>query len=232
MTTFVHRYELDPSRPTGREVARDVVVRGVLPAAALWALVTGVGLLIVGPLGDLRGEDSVDRWFAAHRTSALTPVSTVLSGAGMTQTVIAITVIAALLLWWRSRQWWFALVPALAVSLQAVVFFFAAAVVGRGRPEVSHLDDSPPTTSYPSGHTGASAALWFTLAMLAQRITHPALRWVATVVCVLMPFLVATARLYRGMHAPTDVTMALLNGALCMVVAWAYLRRDVPAVRL
>ncbi|BDZ41856.1 hypothetical protein GCM10025865_11550 [Paraoerskovia sediminicola] len=231
MNTFVHRYELDTSRPTAKTVARDVVVRGLLPAAALWALITGVGLLIVGPLGDLPQGDAVEQWFESNRTDTLTPVSMIVSGAGMTQVVIAITVITVALLWWRTRQWWFALVPALAVSLQALVFFFAGLTVGRERPDVSHLDDSPPTTSYPSGHTGASSALWFTLAMLAQRITNPVLRRVVTVVCVLMPFLVGTARLYRGMHAPSDVVMALVNGAVCMVIAWAYLRRDVSRVR-
>ena len=65
------------------------------------------------------------------------------------------------------------------------------------------------------------------LALLCQRITRPWLRWGLTVGCILVPFAVATARLYRGMHHPTDVVVGLLNGVVCAVLAWGYLRRDV-----
>ncbi|GII99753.1 undecaprenyl-diphosphatase [Sediminihabitans luteus] len=222
---FVHRYEIDTSRPTVGEAARDLGLRALLPAVALWAVITGIGLLIVGPLNDLPAEEGVNDWFAENRSGWGDTVSGWFSLAGSTPFVIAMTVITCLVLLWRSRQWWFAVVPAIAVSVQALVFVTAATVVGRDRPEVEKLDDSPPTASYPSGHTGASTALFFTLAMLAQRIEHTGLRWTVTILCVAEPLLVGTARLYRGMHHVTDVGFAIVNGLVCVLLAWAYLRR-------
>jgi hypothetical protein len=61
--TFVHRYELDTSSPTVGSACRDLARRALLPAALWWLVVVGIGLLIVGPLGDLPAETGVDRWF-------------------------------------------------------------------------------------------------------------------------------------------------------------------------
>jgi membrane-associated phospholipid phosphatase len=40
-----------------------------------------------------------------------------------------------------------------------------------------------------------------------------------------IPFLVAYARLYRGMHHLSDVVVGFLNGLVCALLAWFYLRR-------
>jgi undecaprenyl-diphosphatase len=45
---------------------------------------------------------------------------------------------------------------------------------------------------------------------------------------VLVPVAVATSRLYRGMHHPSDVTASFLNGALCIwIMSRAILDRSV-----
>ncbi|NTW41099.1 MAG: phosphatase PAP2 family protein [Cellulomonadaceae bacterium] len=231
METFLHRYELDPTRPTGAQVRRDLALRAFAPALGLWAVIVGIGLLITGPAGDLPGELAVNEWFVTQRTPALDAITAVTSNIGATLFIISACLVAVVVLWWRTRQWWFAPVPALAIGIQAAVFVTSALVVGRDRPDVELLDDSPPTSSFPSGHTGASTAFYLTLAMLAQRITHPVLRWSATVVCVAVPILVGTSRMYRGMHHLTDVLVGALNGLVCAWLAWRYLRRDVDAVR-
>ena len=51
--------------------------------------------------------------------------------------------------------------------------------------------------------------------------------WRDFAVRMLVPISVGTARLYRGMHSPTDVAMGALNGLVCAFLAWNYLRRDV-----
>ncbi|MBD7980756.1 phosphatase PAP2 family protein [Oerskovia sp. Sa2CUA9] len=232
MHPFVHRYELDPSRPTGREVARDLALRAFLPGAVLWLAVVGLGFLIKGPLENLPGEAGVNRALVDLRTPFLDTVTELLSAIGTTEFIIGACVLAVALIWWRTRQWWFALVPALAVSLQALVFLTSSLVVGRSRPEVEMLDHAPPTSSFPSGHTGASTAFYLTLALLAQRVQNPVLRVVLTVLAVLVPFAVGFARLYRGMHSPTDVLAGFVNGIVCAVLAWGYLRRDTSRVRV
>jgi membrane-associated phospholipid phosphatase len=224
--SFLGRYAEDPSAPTPGQAGRDLARRTLAPAAALWALVVGLGLLVVGPLGDPPAEDALVRDVARGRTPVLDTLTSVWSNVGATEFIIAACVVAIGLLWWRTRQWWFAVVPAIAVSVQAAVFVTAAAVVGRERPEVEPLDIAPPTSSYPSGHVGASTAFYGTLALLSTRIRHPVLRGVCVTACLLVPALVAYARLYRGMHHVTDIVVGMLNGLACLWLAWRYLRRS------
>ena len=114
------------------------------------------------------------------------------------------------------HRWRESLFLCAAVSAQAIVFFFTTLVIDRRRPNVGHLDDSPPTSSFPSGHTSAAVALYgglaLILAMLAHRTWVKALCWAL----LLVPIAVALSRLYRGMHHPSDVTASFLNGALCI----------------
>ncbi|WP_291882018.1 phosphatase PAP2 family protein [Cellulomonas sp.] len=225
--TFVHRYELDTSAPTFGSACRDLARRAVLPAVVWWLAVVGIGLLIVGPLHDLPAESAVNEWFAGQRTATLNNVTLALSDIGMTESIIGACVLFVALFWWRTKQWWVAVVPAIAIGMQAILFLTSSLLVGRERPEVELLDNSPPTTAFPSGHTSASTAFYVTLAMMCQRITRPWLRWGLTVLCLLVPFLVGTARLYRGMHHLTDVLVGMANGLVCAFLAWRYLRRDV-----
>jgi len=225
--TFVHRYELDTSAPTFGSACRDLARRAVLPAIVWWLGLVGIGLLIVGPLHDLPAESGVNEWFAGQRTATLNSVTLLLSDIGMTESIIGACVLFVALFWWRTKQWWVAVVPAIAIGMQAILFLTSSLLVGRERPDVELLDNSPPTTAFPSGHTSASTAFYVTLAMMCQRITRPWLRWGLTVLCLLVPFLVGSARLYRGMHHLTDVLVGMANGLVCAFLAWRYLRRDV-----
>lgn len=221
----LHRYADDESRPSVREVLRDIAVRVLLPAVVLWVVIVGIGKLIEGPLGGLAGENAVNRALQSGRTSVWDNVTAVWSHIGNTEIVIGVCVVMLAMVWWLTRQWWVAVVPVIAIAAQASVFVLATAVTGRDRPDVEHLDPAPPTSSYPSGHVGASTALYFTLAAVAQRIRNPLLRWVVTVVCLVIPFLVAYARLYRGMHHVSDVAVGFVNGLTCATLGWLYLRR-------
>lgn len=225
MHEFWHRYETDTRAPSGAELRRDLARRVLLPALALWCVVVGTGLLITGPLGGLPGETAVNEWFVDVRTPALDAVTTVLSAIGQTEFLIGACVLAIGLVWWRTRQWWYAMVPGVAVAVQAAIFLTSALVVGRERPDVEKLDEAPPTSSFPSGHTGAATAFYVSLALMAQRIGNPVLRWVATVLCALVPVAVGVARTYRGMHSLTDVLVGFLNGLTCAVLAWNGVRR-------
>lgn len=226
----VRRYADDPSRPSGKEVARDLGVRVAVPAVALWAAVVGLGMLITGPWASLgERELAVNEWFVEQRTAVLDTLTLWASNVGTTETVIGVCVVVVAAVWWRTRQWWYAIVPAVAVSTQAAVFVLAALVVGRERPDVPQLDDAPPTSSFPSGHAGASTALYVTLALMAQRVRRTWLRVGLTVVLLVLPMAVVYARLYRGMHHVSDVVVGVLNGLVCVVLAWNYLRRS-PAV--
>jgi len=224
--TFIHRYEIDRSRPPVGPALRDMALRLLAPALVLFGIIVGIGFLILGPLGDLKSEDSISRALADGRTDLWNSITMVWSRIGNTEIIIGVCVIMVGLIWWLTQQRWVAVVPAIAISIQATVFVIATAVTGRDRPEVEHLDPAPPTSSYPSGHMGAATALYLTFAMMAQRIEKAWLRRLVTIICVIVPFLVGYGRLYRGMHQFSDVIVGAVNGVVCMLLAWNYLRRD------
>ncbi|MEU1472796.1 diacylglycerol kinase family protein [Streptomyces sp. NPDC005761] len=187
------------------------------------ALMVGLGLLITGPAGGiypLTIEDRVNEGFEQMRSAALSDVSLFASEAGNTATVVIITALTCLglILIPRLPRWREAVFLAVSVSLQALVFLVITVSVDRDRPDVERLDPSPPTASYTSGHTGAATALYGGLAVLVlSRIRGP-WRKAVGVLLLLVPLLVAVARLYRGMHHPTDVLGGLLNGSLSLLI--------------
>ncbi|MCD9901084.1 phosphatase PAP2 family protein [Streptomyces sp. MT29] len=201
------------------------------------AMIAGLGLLITGParnLWPLSAEDALNEAFERVRNDALTTASAIASGAGDTHTVVGVTVLCclALLLVPPLPRWRAALFLALAVWLQSLVFLLITEAVDRTRPDVERLDASPPTSSYTSGHTGAATALYAGLAVLV--LSRVRGRWgrPVAVLLLLIPLLVGLARLYRGMHHPSDVVAGLLNGALSLfVVGRAVLADDAWAAR-
>ena len=229
MSRFLTRYEDDASRPGLVAALRDLAIRAALPALGQFAAIVAIGWVILGPLGGLPDESRINARIQQGRTPAWDMLTKVWSMIGNTEIIIGTCVLVVALVWWRTRQWWYAVIPGIAISLQASIFVAAAAITGRTRPDVTQLDPAPPTSSYPSGHVGAATALYLTLAMFAHRIAARWARRLVVAACLLVPLLVTYARLYRGMHHLLDTLVGLLNGIGCALLAWAYLRRN-PAV--
>jgi membrane-associated phospholipid phosphatase len=191
------------------------------PLVALQLGMIGLGLLITKVLNDVwpfTVEDGVNRYFAARRTDPRNVVTEFFSLVGSTPVIIGVTAIAALILLRALHSWREPIFLCAAVSAQAIVFFFTTLVIDRQRPAVHRLDASPPTSSFPSGHTSAAFALYAGLAViLAGLVRHTWAKWLCWLL-VLVPICVATSRLYRGMHHPSDVTASFLNGALCITI--------------
>ncbi|MEV6582742.1 diacylglycerol kinase family protein [Streptomyces sp. NPDC051582] len=218
----------------------------LLPLQA--AGVAGLGLLVTGPLAGrwpLSAEDGLNRALAAGRGVPATTFSDAASLLAGTGSVIVLTLLAcvALLCVPHAPRWREAAFLAVSVAAQSAVFVLVTMVVERPRPDVPHLDGAPPTSSFPSGHVGASVALFGGLAVLAAARLRGARRTVVVGLLLLLPLAVAGSRVYRGMHHPSDVVAGLLNGACTLlVVGYALLpgtgaapgptaRRGVPAVR-
>jgi undecaprenyl-diphosphatase len=197
--------------------------RILVPVAVLLLAMIGLGLLITRVLRHVwpfTVEDGADRFLAAHRDGPGDALSMFFSLVGSTPAIIAVTALAALALVVTLRRWREPLFLCAAVSAQAIVFFFTTLAIDRTRPAVTHLDDSPPTSSFPSGHTSAAVALYgglaVILATLVRRTWAKRLCWLL----LLVPVAVAAARIYRGMHHPSDVTASFLNGALCLTIMY------------
>lgn len=223
---FLMRYEIDRRRPSAGEALRDLAVRAILPGLVVFGVLVAVGKVLMGPLKSWSaGEDGPNRWAQSMRSSWLDSATHWSSWIGNTEVAIPIMLVIAVVIFVTTRQWWVAVIPGLAMALQASIFVAATHVTDRPRPQVPHLDQAPPTSSFPSGHVGAGFALYWSVALVAQRIENTVLRRVVTAVLVVIPFLIAWARLYRGMHHLSDICFGAANGIVCVVIAWLWLRR-------
>jgi membrane-associated phospholipid phosphatase len=209
-----------PPQPVGDRTV--VILRLLGGAVGLWALLSLTGLLFTHLLGSgrfHRWDLGVDRWLVTHRTPTWNTVTVFGSGVANTQTAIAVTVVAVLFLRWRLHRWYEAWVVVAAIAGELVIFLAVTATVHRPRPPVPRLDVSPPTSSFPSGHTAAALALYGCLAVLLLGVYG---RRRPTELAALVLFAVSVAvgisRLYRGMHYPSDVLVGALGGGLWLLV--------------
>jgi len=85
---------------------------------------------------------------------------------------------------------------------------------------VSHLEN-PGGSSFPSGHVANSTAVYVAILLAAFLCTRfPSLRPALILLATVLIAGIATARVYLGLHYPTDVAVGFLLG-LC----WALVVR-------
>ena len=164
-------------------------------------------------------DEHVNVWLADHRTGLRTDVSFWVSGIGDVYAIPALVAVTVLVAAVR-KKWRAAAFIVTAIAVEAATYRVATLVIDRQRPHVPRLDDLPVNDSYYSGHTAASVAVYCGIALLLTSwIRNAAIRVAVWVTAIAIPLLVALARMYRGMHHPTDVTAGLLIGVGCLIVA-------------
>ncbi len=189
-------------------------------AIALWGLLSLIGFLISHVLSYGRigtWDRQVEVWFAGHRRGLLNSLTGYANALGGTLSVIGIVIVVFFTFRWRFKRWDESLVILTVMLGEVTVFLAVTFTVQRSRPAVVRLDKSPPTLSYPSGHTAAAMALYGGVAVLLLFIYG---RTWKTITCALilfsLPILVGISRLYRGMHFPTDVLAGAFGGGVWM----------------
>jgi undecaprenyl-diphosphatase len=185
------------------------------------AVLVATGTVIVhwGAFAGLRGwDEDVTTWLADHRTGFLDTVTGVVSQGADTMGVVGFAIVLEIVLVVQ-RRWWALLIAPVGLVLELVTFLTVNAVVGRPRPTAPKLGSEPSTSSFPSGHVAATVVLWGAVALLF--FSASSRRWVRSAafsVVVVLACAVGTARVYRGMHHPSDVVAGGLMGLAALAV--------------
>jgi membrane-associated phospholipid phosphatase len=200
----------------------------VVPAVGLVALMVAVGYLVTRVLP----STTVGEWDAGvparlveYRQLDELSESKIITTLSATPTIVVLTVLAAVVFRCLFGRWRESLVVIYAVVGETATFMATTLIIDRPRPAVPHLDEAPPTSSFPSGHTAAAICFYGSVAAIV--IWHSRRRWitvVAVIVCAAVPLTIAASRVYRGMHYPTDVLAGMLLGAIWLSVVIVYVR--------
>jgi membrane-associated phospholipid phosphatase len=187
------------------------------------AVTIGVGFLLIDVLLPVHAighnDEAVNTWLASHRTGSRNDVSFVGSSIGDIPVLPALVTVEVLICA-ALRRWRIAGFILGAILVEVATYRIASLIVHRVRPTVPRLDHLPVNQSFPSGHVAASVAVYVALALLVT--SRFAQRWVHIVawsLAILLPAIVATSRMYRGMHHPTDAASGLLMGVSAVAVA-------------
>lgn len=190
----------------------------------LGGTLAGIGMLVSGEPPPLSWDHTAASWLADHRDPTVTGLLQTAGTLGDTAAIIAGTLAIGTLAVAIHRTWRPLLFVTVVLAGELTLFVTTTAVVDRQRPEVDQLNPNlPPTSSFPSGHVAATLVLCTAAALLTFTLVRRRWRWVIVVLAVVVPALVATSRLYAGVHYPTDIAGSLLLALPWTVVTWRVL---------
>jgi membrane-associated phospholipid phosphatase len=207
--------------PAPHRPFRSALAVAIVGYVVLTALMLGIGLLLTHALDGSVGnwDQHMSEHFARHRTSGWNGITKVATSAVNTLPVIAVAAVVVALLALR-RRWREAALLTIALALEITVFLSVTFVVDRPRPAVPRLNSTPSTGSFPSGHTAAATVLFVGIALILTCFTGNTVARVHSIlVAVAFATTVGFARVYRGLHYPSDVVVGALLGLACLMIA-------------
>jgi undecaprenyl-diphosphatase len=99
-------------------------------------------------------------------------------------------------------------------------------VFDRARPDLALHLSLAQSSSFPSGHSMLSAAVYFTLGALLARLEESVILKAYLLLCAaVLAFFVGLSRVYVGVHWPTDVLAGWAAGAAWAAGCWVVARR-------
>lgn len=168
------------------------------------------------------GELGVDVWLNSLHTPFLDAAGSFAAVVVGPTLAVVWGVVFAVLVSWRFRSVAIGLGAGLAVALSWVSSAVVKLVVARPRPHwdsiAHHVGTMEVDSSFPSGHVTFVASLTVVSVLLLWRTR---LRWWVVAAGTAVTVFVALARVYIGVHYPSDVIAAMLYGIFGGVLAHA-----------
>lgn len=166
-----------------------------------------------------------------HRTDAQVASFKAVSLLGNKYVLVVLVALLGAYGWFRNRRIEALLLVAGAAATAAIGIALKL-VIGRARPTAWFAEGVEKTSgAFPSGHALLSAFLFTFLALVVAHIDRrPAIRWLAGIVGVTLPLLIAVSRVVLGVHHPSDVVAGWALGlALALHTYAVYVGLDAAA---
>lgn len=165
-------------------------------------------------------DDAILRWVAAHQLSWLHLAMVQVTALGTGVVVMMVVAVAALFLWLTRHRHSAALLLVTTV-VGILINSMLKDVFHRDRPSIFSAGVEVFSSSFPSGHSMSAAIVYGTVAYLAARLQRR--HWsrvVTAVIALLLILLIASSRIYLGVHYPSDTLAGMVIGfawaAFCM----------------
>ncbi|MBF9220165.1 phosphatase PAP2 family protein [Hymenobacter ruricola] len=188
-----------------------------------WLVFGGLALKVL-TTGRLWFDEPLLLLLHQQATPLLDKLAIVLTIIGNTWPMVGTGLALAGGLWWRGRRF-DAGVFALAVGGSMLLTQVIKALVARARPELWPSIRPETTLSFPSGHAMDTAALATAVGLLLWRQRAP---WPARAVAPLFALGVGWARMYLGVHYPSDVLAGWASAVGWVVGVYALARPQRP----
>lgn len=141
-------------------------------------------------------------------------------------TVLTLLTTTVTIFLWLAQMHRAAIYLAIAILGAALLSVALKAAFERPRPDLVPHGMSVYTSSFPSGHSMLSAAVYLTLGMVASRfVPRRRLKVFFIVVAIGITGAVGASRVYLGVHWPTDVLAGWAVGAAWALVCWCVAAR-------
>jgi undecaprenyl-diphosphatase len=165
-------------------------------------------------------DEAILRWVAAHQIPWLHVAMVQVTALGTGVVVMMVVAVAALFLWLTRHKHSAALL--LVTTIVGILLnSLLKDVFHRDRPSIFSSGVEVFSSSFPSGHSMSAAIVYGTVAYLAARLQRR--RWARTVtilVALTLIVLIASSRIYLGVHYPSDTLAGMTIGfawaAFCM----------------
>ena len=191
-------------------------------AIACLALVALLAGLFGGPHNSLDVAAIHRLAIIRHSQPQLTSFVAILTQLGSAYATLGLATLASLWLLWRGNRDKAALLAA-TVVVERVTMDGMKLVIGRPRPWLEAIPAMPQSSSFPSGHSGNSMAVFVAIALIAA---PPTWRRPALALAIFASILIGLTRPFLGVHWPSDVIGGWSLGLMMVGLAIAIGKRS------
>lgn len=200
--------------------------------AAVVALYVVVGLTLsdwTAPNALTELDVEVAESLAAGRTPVQNDLSHWGSFPSDTPIKIGASILLAGFMLWLWRRWHEPVFVGLTLIFEATAYIISSTIVGRPRPDVERLVESPVDTSFPSGHVAAATVYGAIAVVVFWHNRNTVVRALAVVASAALVLVVSWARLYKGMHFLSDVVAGVILGLLSIWIVYRIMGKPADA---